>query len=55
MKILDEIKKVPRETPLRDESDRPKRSLKSMVFSPKKKKDSAKEVNKKEEKKAVSA
>ena len=43
MKILDEIKKVPRETPLRDENDRPKRSLKSMVFSPKKKKDSEKD------------
>ncbi len=42
MKILDEIKKVPRETPLRDESSRPKRSLKSFVFSPKKKKDSDK-------------
>ena len=43
MKILDEIKKVPRETPLRDESGRPKRSLKSMVFSHKKKKDSDKD------------
>lgn len=42
MKILDEIKKVPRETPLRDESDRPKRSLKSLIFSPKKKQASGK-------------
>ena len=43
MKILDEIKKVPRETPLRDESDRPKPAFKSMVFSTKKKKDSEKD------------
>jgi hypothetical protein len=43
VKILDEIKKVPRETPLRDESGRPKRSLKSLVFSPKKKQDSNKD------------
>lgn len=43
MKILDEIKKVPRETPLRDESDRPKRGLKSLLFSPKKKQDSDKD------------
>lgn len=43
MKILDEIKKVPRETPLRDESDRPKqRSLKSLLFSPEKKQGSDK-------------
>ena len=43
LKILDEIKKVPRETPLRDESGWPKRPLKSMVFSPKKKQDSEKD------------
>ena len=36
MKILDEIKKVPRETPLHDEKDRPKRSLKLFLFGPKK-------------------
>ena len=42
MKILDEIKKVPRETPLRDEKERPKRSLKSLFFTPKKKQDSNK-------------
>ena len=42
MRILDEIKKVPRETPLRDESERPKRGLKSLMFSPKKKRDSKK-------------
>jgi len=42
MKILDEIKKVPRETPLRDENGRPKRSLKFMLFSSKKKQDSEK-------------
>ena len=41
MKILDEIKKVPRETPLRDENGRPKRSLK-FLFSSKKKHDSEK-------------
>ncbi len=34
MKILDEIKKVPRETPMDDEKDRPKRSLKSLLFTP---------------------
>ncbi len=39
MKILDEIKKVPRETPLRDESERPKRSLKPWIISSKKKQD----------------
>jgi len=43
MKILDEIKKVPRETPLRDESERPKRPLKSWIASPKKKPDSDKD------------
>ena len=41
MKILDEIKKVPRETPLHDERDRPKRSLKSLIS--KRKKDSEKD------------
>ena len=44
MKILDEIKKVPRETPLHDEKDRPKRSLKSWLFISKKKKGSEKDV-----------
>ena len=43
MKILDEIKKVPRETPLHDEKDRPKRSLKLFLFGPKKKQDSEKD------------
>ena len=43
MKILDEIKKVPRETPLRDENGRPKPTLKSVLFSPKKKKNSEKD------------
>ncbi len=43
MKILDEIKKVPRETPLHDERDRPKRSLKSLLFISKRKKDSEKD------------
>lgn len=43
MKILDEIKKVPRETPLQDENGRPKRSMKSMVVSPRKKQDSDKD------------
>jgi hypothetical protein len=43
MKILDEIKKVPRETPLQDEKDRPKRSLKSLLFHPKKKQDAGKD------------
>jgi hypothetical protein len=42
MKILDEIKKVPRETPLQDEKDRPKRSQKSIMFHPRKKQDSEK-------------
>jgi len=36
MKILDEIKKVPRETPLHDKKDRPKRSQKSLLFIAKK-------------------
>ena len=44
MKILDEIKKVPRETPLDDERDRPKRSLKPLLFISKRKKDSEKNV-----------
>ena len=43
MKILDEIKKVPRETPLHDEKDCPKRSLKLFLFGPKKKQDSEKD------------
>ncbi|MBL7021433.1 MAG: hypothetical protein ISR86_12935 [Nitrospinaceae bacterium] len=43
MRILDEIKKVPRETPLRDESGRPKWSLKSLMLSPKKKQHSDKD------------
>ena len=43
MIILDEIKKVPRESPLRDENGRPKRSLKPMVLSPKKKQDTEKD------------
>ncbi len=43
MKILDEVKKVPRETPLHDERDRPKRLLKFLLFTPKKKQDSKKE------------
>jgi hypothetical protein len=43
MIILDEIKKVPRESPLRDENSRPKRSLKSMVRSPTKKQDTEKD------------
>ena len=43
MKILDEIKKVPRETPLHDEKGRPKRSLKSLLVISKKKEDSEKD------------
>ena len=43
MIILDEIKKVPRESPLREEKGRPKRSLKPMVLSPKKKQNTEKE------------
>lgn len=42
MKILDEIKKVPRETPLQDEKDRPKRSQKFLLFHPQKKQDTGK-------------
>ena len=43
MKILDEIKKVPKETPLRDKKNRPKWLRKSMLFTPKKKQDSVKD------------
>lgn len=43
MKILDEIKKVPRETPLRDDRDRPKWALKHMMTASKKKQDSDKD------------
>lgn len=42
MKILDEIKKVPRETALRDEQGRTKPSLRSLLFVPRRKKDSEK-------------
>jgi hypothetical protein len=42
MRILDEIKKVPRETALQDEKDRPKRSLKFLMFTPKNKRHSKK-------------
>ena len=42
MKILDAIKKVPRETPLSDGKDRPKRSLRSLLFTPARKKNSEK-------------
>jgi hypothetical protein len=43
MIILDEIKKVPRESPLRDQNGRPKRLLKPMVFSDTKKQDTPKD------------
>ena len=43
MKILDEIKKVPRETPLHDKKSHQKWSQKSFLFTPKKKQDSGKD------------
>lgn len=42
MKILDEIKKVPRETPIQDEKNRPKRLRKSLLFHHQKKQDEEK-------------
>ena len=47
MRILDEIKKVPRETPLSDKKNRPKWPLKPLLFTPEKKQDAEKDFRNK--------